>query len=85
MWQGVKELINAKQSKLSQPKMLIINIELTTSNYAIATEFNTFFNTTAGKIDENLIPTSYQYLTMLNKPNQNTMTLSQQLKMKLNQ
>ena len=55
--------------------MLNINKKLTTNNYAIATEFNTFFNTTAGKIDEKLIPTSYQYQTTLNEPNQNTVTL----------
>ena len=41
--------------------MLNINKKLTTNNYAIATEFNTFFTTIAGKIDQKLIPTSYQY------------------------
>ena len=71
----IKNKIYNKPSKLSQPKMLNINKKLTTNNYAIATEFNTFFNTTAGKIDEKLIPTSYQYQTTLNEPNQNTVTL----------
>ena len=33
------------------------------------------FNTIAGKIDEKLIPTTYQYQTTLNEPNQNTMIL----------
>ena len=56
--------------------MLNINKKPTTNNYAIATEFNTFFNTIARKIDGELIPTSYQYQTTLNEPNQNTMTLS---------
>ena len=72
----MKELIKTKPSKWSQPKILNINKKLTTKNYAIAVEFNTFFNTIAGKIDEKLIPTSYQYQTTLNEPNQNTMTLS---------
>ena len=72
--QGIKELIKKKPSKSSQPKMLNINNKKkTTNNYAIATEFNTFFNTIVGKIDEKLIP-KYQYQTTLNEPNQNTMT-----------
>ena len=56
--------------------MLNIIKKLTTNRYAIATEFNTFVNIIAGKIDEKLIPTTYQYQTTLNEPNQNTMILS---------
>ena len=59
----MKEHIKTKQSKSLQPKLLNINKKLTTNNYPIATEFNTFFNTIAGKIDEKLIPISYQYQT----------------------
>ena len=51
--------------------MLNINEKLTTNKYAITTEFSTFFNTIAGKIDKKLIPGQYQHL--------------QQLKVKLNQ
>ena len=71
----MKELIKTKPSEWSQPKILNINKKLTTNNHAIAEEFNTFFNAIAGKIDEKLIPASYQYQTALNEPNQNTMTL----------
>ena len=49
-----------KPSKSSQPKVLNINKKLTTNNYAIATEFNTFFNAVTGKIDEKLILTTFQ-------------------------
>ena len=56
--------------------MLNIIKKLTTNRYAIATEFNTFVNIIAGNIDEKLIPTTYQYQTTLNEPNQNTMILS---------
>ena len=55
--------------------MLNVNKKLTTHNYAIATEFNSFFNIIAGKMDEKLILTS-QYQTTLNEQNQETMTLS---------
>lgn len=55
--------------------MLNVNKKLTTHNYAIATEFNSFFNIIAGKMDEKLILTS-QYQTTLNEQNQKTMTLS---------
>ena len=49
-----------KPSKSSQPKVLNINKKLTTNNYAIATAFNTFFNAVTGKIDEKLIPATFQ-------------------------
>ena len=49
-----------KPSKSSQPKVLNINKKLTTNNYAIAIEFNTFFNAVTGKIDEKLIPATFQ-------------------------
>lgn len=55
--------------------MLNVDKKLTTHNYAIATEFNSFFNIIAGKMDEKLILTS-QYQTTLNEQNQKTMTLS---------
>ena len=55
--------------------MLNVNKKLTTHNYAIATEFNSFFNIIAGKMDEKLILTS-QYQTTLNEQNQKTMTRS---------
>ena len=55
--------------------MLNVNKKLTTHNYTIATEFNSFFNIIAGKMDEKLILTS-QYQTTLNEQNQKTMTLS---------
>lgn len=70
-----EKLIMSKPNKISQPKLLIINKKLTTNNYAIATGFNTFINTTARKIGEKIIPTTYQYQTALIEPNQNTMTL----------
>ena len=56
----IKEMIKAKPSKSSQPKVLYISKKLTTNSYAIATEFNTFFNAITGKIDEKLIPTTFQ-------------------------
>ena len=62
--------------------MLNINKKPTTNNYVIATEFNAFFNTIVGKIEEKLIPTLYQYQTTLNEPNQYIMKMK--LKMKLN-
>ena len=56
--------------------MLNVNKKLTTHNYTIATEFNSFFNIIAGKIDEKLILTTSQYQTTLNEQNQKTITLS---------
>ena len=56
--------------------MLNVNKKLTTHNYAIATEFNSFFNIISGKMDEKLILTTSQYQTTLNEQNQKTMTLS---------
>ena len=56
----IKEMIKTKPSKSSQPKVLYISKKLTTNSYAIATEFNTFFNAITGKIDEKLIPTTFQ-------------------------
>lgn len=56
--------------------MLNVHKKLTTHNYAIATEFNSFFNIISGKMDEKLILTTSQYQTTLNEQNQKTMTLS---------
>lgn len=85
LWQGIREMIKTKPSKLLQPKILNTNGKLTANNYVIATEFDTYFNIISEKIDERLIFRTYHYQTKLNKPNQNTMKIyPQQLKMKSN-
>ena len=49
------ELVRTKPTKRPQPKSLHINKRIETNNLKIASEFNSFFNTIAAKIDERII------------------------------
>ena len=76
VWQGVRTLINIKTATKMQPKSLNIKGNLITKNIDIATEFNTFFNTIASKIDGKIIPTNTTFQSTLDNPNNNTLFLS---------
>ena len=65
-------MVKTKPTKRPQPKSLHINKRIETNNLKIASEFNSFFNTTAAKIDKRIISTSFAFRNTLNE---NTMFL----------
>ena len=75
IWQGINELVKTKPTKRPQPKSLHINKRIETNNLKIASEFNSFFNTIAAKIDERIISTSFSFRNTLREPSENTMFL----------
>ena len=76
IWQGINELVKTKPTKRPQPKSLHINKRIETNNLKIASEFNSFFNTIAVKIDVRIISTSFSFRNTLREPNENTIFLS---------
>ena len=75
IWQGINELVKKKPTKRPEPKSLHINKRIETNNLKIASEFNSFFNTIAAKIDERIISTSFSFRNTLREPSENTMFL----------
>ena len=51
IWQGISELVKTKPRK--RPKSLHANKRVEENSLKIASEFNSFFNTTAAKMMEN--------------------------------
>ena len=76
IWQGINELVKKKPTKRPEPKSLHINKRIETNNLKIASEFNSFFNTIAVKIDVRIISTSFSFRNTLREPNENTIFLS---------
>ena len=55
IWQGINELVKKKPTKRPEPKSLHINKRIETNNLKIASEFISFLNAIAAKIDERII------------------------------
>ena len=69
-------MVKTKPTKRLQPKSLRINKRIETNNLKIASEFNSFFNTIAAKIDERTITTSFTFRNTLRELTEDTMFLS---------
>ena len=69
-------MVKTKPTKRLQPKSLRINKRIETNNLKIASEFNSFFNTIAAKIDERIITTSFTFRNTLRELTEDTMFLS---------
>ena len=61
VWQGISKFVKMKSAKRPQPKNLHISKRTETNSPKIASEFNSFFNTTAAEIDGKIISTSLTF------------------------
>ena len=69
-------MVKVKPTKRSQPKSLHITKKIKTNSLKIASEFNSFFNTIAAKIDGKIISTSFTFRKTLKEPTENTLLVS---------
>ena len=69
-------MVKTKPTKSSQPKSLHISKRTAANNFKIVSEFKSFFNTIAAKIDERIISTSFTFRNIPREPDENTMFFS---------
>ena len=71
-WQGIKSIINCKNSNSNIPTSMMINNQITTDTKIIGESFNNYFGTIAGITKDKIIKTDKHFSEFLNNPNNNS-------------